>query len=224
MRKSLRWPVLLILAVLVLAALVPGFSLLHTGMSSKAHASGAASITLSSAASQPGTTIQASGQGFAPNDQINLYLNQVNGTLLASAAADSGGNLPATSITVPSQPTGQYTVVAMQAQSALSANTTLTIVPIFSLSQKKVQPGSLVGVKGAGFPFQDMIELFLDSTSGNSFTYGEDDYYGNISWSVNLPASSVVQGQHVIIAKSDTTGNILDFPVTFLPRAFPIVA
>jgi len=48
-----------------------------------------ANVTLSSPTSFPQTTDSVNGQGFAPNEPLSLYLNGINGTLLASATADS---------------------------------------------------------------------------------------------------------------------------------------
>ncbi len=52
-----------------------------------------ANITLSSPTASPLTVDPVSGQGFAPNQAVSLYLNGVGGTLLASATTDAKGNL-----------------------------------------------------------------------------------------------------------------------------------
>ncbi len=223
MKKFVRWPVLLIFAALFVAILVPVFPLLHAGKLGNAHASNSAAISLSSLTGQPGSAVQVSGQGFAANDQINIDFMADTTLLLASVAADATGNLPTTSITVPAQPTGQYTVTATQESSNISASTTFSIVPIFTISPEKVRPGESVTITGAGFSGQDYIELYLDTLTGNNFASFGSNASGSFSWQIAMPLSSVLQGPHTVIAKSLSSGDMATFPVTFLPRAFPVV-
>lgn len=223
MKRFVRWPIVLIFAALVVAALVPVFPLLHAGKLGRAHANGSASISLSSSTGQPGTIVQVSGQGFAANNQIDIDLVAYTTLLLASVAADPRGNLPSTNITVPDQPTGQYTVTATQGSSNIAANTTLSIVPIFTISPKRVMPRQQVTITGAGFASGDYIELYLDTMNGNNFATFGSNAFGSFSWKIIMPWLSVLQGQHTVIAKSFSSGDMATFPVTFLPRAYPVV-
>lgn len=223
LKKFVRWPVVLILIVLIVAALVPVFP--YISKLGSVHASGSASISLSSPTNSPGTVIQVSGQGFAPDDQINIDLLLDGGSTqpLASGVASANGTLSATNITVPAQPTGQYTVTATEESSNISASTTLSIVPAFMISPKKVMPGEKVTITGAGFSGEDYIELYLDTITGNNFASFGSNGFGSFSWQITMPLSSVLQGHHTVIAKSLSSGDMAAFPVTFLPRAYPVV-
>ena len=57
MKIFLRWPILFVLAALIIAVLVP--TILAGNHTPKAHASGGATLSLSASIGQPGTTIQA---------------------------------------------------------------------------------------------------------------------------------------------------------------------
>src|SRR5258708_38474049 len=111
MKQIVRWPtLLLVLGILIAAAIVPtALSIRHA---IGAHASGGANITLSSPSAQPGTTIQVSGKGFTPSQSVTLYLGTASGSVLTSATTDASGNLPLTNVTVPDQPGGAYSITA----------------------------------------------------------------------------------------------------------------
>src|SRR5260221_14362326 len=79
MKQIVRWPtLLLVLGILIVAAIVP--TVLSIRHAIGAHASGGASITLSSPSAQPGTTIQVSGRGFTPSQSVTLYLGTASTT------------------------------------------------------------------------------------------------------------------------------------------------
>src|SRR5260221_8933825 len=120
MKQIVRWPtLLLVLGVLIVAAIVPtALSIRHA---IGAHASGRASIALSSSSAQPGATIQVSGKGFTPSQSVTLYLGTASGSVLTSATTDASGNLPLTNVTVPDQPGGAYSITAVAGELAVDA-------------------------------------------------------------------------------------------------------
>lgn len=221
MKKLFHWPVLAICAgciVLALIALIPFFQSSHTHA---AHASGSASITISPTAGPPGSIAQVSGQNFVPNDTINIYEWQINGTLLGTATADASGNLPPTNITIPDEPENTITIIAAQVNQQVQASTTFTIEAEMSLSTTTLYPGQKVTFSAKGFPTYSYTQLYLDNTNGNYFTsFGGNDN-GDFSLQIAMPTSSVTQGQHTVIAQvfaNQTNYQLLSVPVTFLPH------
>src|SRR6266852_871210 len=162
MQKVFRWPTLIVLAVLLLAALVP--AVLSISHATHAHASGNATITLSAPTGQPGATIQVSGQGFAASTAVSLYLGSASGALLGTATTDASGNLPSTNVTVPDRPGGAYGITAVQGN--VSATAAFSIVPQISLSSTIAHPGEAVTVTVKGFAPNYAVELFIDIISG----------------------------------------------------------
>ena len=155
MKQIVRWPtLLLVLVILIVAAIVPtALSIRHA---IGAHASGGASITLSSPSAQPGTTIQVSGKGFTPSQSVTLYLGTASGSVLTSATADASGNLPLTNVTVPDQPGGAYSITAVQGK--LTAQAPFSIVPVISLSRTFLYPGATVTLTATSSHF---LPIFL---------------------------------------------------------------
>src|SRR5579872_6308743 len=149
MRKVLRWPTLIVLAVLLLAALIP--AVISISHATHAHASSNATITLSAPTGQPGATISVSGQGFAASTSVSLYLGSASGTLLGAATTDGSGNLPSTNFTVPDQLGGNYDVDAV-VQGTVIASALITIEPEFTLSHTLVYAGETVTINGRDLP------------------------------------------------------------------------
>jgi hypothetical protein len=176
----------------------------------------AASIALSAPTSSPQMVDVASGAGFAPNEPLSIYLNGVNGTLLASTSADGSGNLPATNLTLPDMPAGNYLVLAEGGTSHITAGVTLSIVPALTSSVGIVKPSQSITVSAVGFAAYDSIQVQLDSTNNTVLGYFSCDINGDCSGNIVMPATSVVAGMHLLIA-SGSSGQIAEAPVTFTP-------
>ena len=202
MRKVFRWPTLIVLAILLLAALVP--AVLSINHAVHAHASGNATIRLSAPSGQPGATIQVSGQGFAASTMVSLYLGGANGTLLGTATTDGSGNLPSTNIIVPDQPGGANNITAVQG--SVTAQSAFSIVPLISLSSTIVHPGEVVTVTVKGFAPNYAVELFIDSISSQSDLYFQANSNGDASVPFTFPANFLSGGHHVLIAVDISPG------------------
>ena len=219
MRKVFRWPTLTVLAVLLLAALIP--AVISISHSTHAHASGNATLALSAPTGQPGSTIAVSGQGFAASTAVSLYLGSATGPLLGTATTDGSGNLPSTNITVPDQPGGSYGITAVQG--TVSANAPFSIMPGISLPRVVLFPGEKVVLAGQGFGAHDFVYMYLDTTSSGDFAGVVADSNGNISQSITLPNSYVLSGSHILIALDGGNNSTAQLPVTFLPHLFYLV-
>jgi len=175
-----------------------------------------ANINLSAPTSSPQTVDSLSGQGFAANEPVAVYLNGVNGSLLASSSADSSGKLPATNLTIPTLPAGNYLVLAVGQNSHITAGTTLSLVPSLSTSVGTVKPSQIITLTGLGFAAYDSIQVQLDNNSRNVGSLSCDNN-GTCSGSVTMPGYSVVQGLHLLVAMSTSSGLAAEAPITFVP-------
>lgn len=201
MRKVFRWSTLIVLAVLLLAALVP--AVISITQATRAHASGNATIMLSALTGQPGATIAVSGQGFAASTAVSLYLGSSSGTLLGSATTDASGNLPSTNIMVPDQPGGAYGITAMQGN--ISANAAFSIVPQISLPSPNAYPGEVVTITAKGFAPNNAVDLFIDTISSQSDLY----FYANSNGDASVPftfPTYIPGGHHVVVAVDTSSG------------------
>lgn len=177
-----------------------------------------ASVDLSSPTGSPETVDTLSGQGFEANEPISIYLNGVNGTVLASATADGSGNLPAATITLPDMPTGNYLILARGQTSHITAGATLSVIPSLSTPVSKVTPGQLLFLlTGLGFAANETVQVQLDNTNGYAVGYLSCDVNGDCSGEPVMPHSNVVQGLHLLIGTGLTSGVIAEAPITFTP-------
>jgi len=220
MKQIVRWPTLLILVILIVAAIVPAALSIRHAIG--AHASGGASITLSSPSAQPGTTIQVSGKGFTPSQSVTLYLGTASGSVLTSATTDASGNLPLTNVTVPDQPGGAYSITAVQGK--LTAQAPFSIVPVISLSRTFLYPGATVTLTAKGFAADTAVELYFDTISGQSDMYFDSNGNGGATIRFTLPTYFLTGGHHVLIAVGTSAGVplIAQASITISPYIFPM--
>jgi hypothetical protein len=221
MKQIVRWPTLLVLVILIVAAIVPtALSIRHA---IGAHASGGASITLSSSSAQPGATIQVSGKGFTPSQSVTLYLGTASGGVLTSATTDASGNLPLTNVTVPDQPGGAYSITAVQGK--LTVQAPFSIVPVISLSRTVFYPGALVTLTAKGFAANTAVELYFDTISGQSDMYFDSNSNGGATIQLTLPPYFLLTGgHHVLIAVGASPGVplIAQVSITISPYISPM--
>ncbi len=175
-----------------------------------------ANVMLSSPTSFPQTTNSVSGQGFAANEPIALYLNGVNGTLLASATANSSGNLPPTNISIPILAATNYLILAVGTHSHITAGTTLSILPSIIPAVTTVKPGQSISLTTLGF-VSEGVEIYLDTVNNSPLTQLSCDNSGSCSGNASMPTNNIVQGPHTLIAIGYNSGLIAETTVTFIP-------
>lgn len=201
MQKIFRWPTLIVLAVLLLAALVP--AVMSISRATHAHASGNATLTLSAPTGQPGATIAVSGQGFAASTSVSLYLGSASGPLLGTATTDGSGNLPSTNVTVPDQSGGAYGITAVQG--TVSATAPFSIVPEISLPVPNAYPGEAIAFTAKGFAANLLVQVYLDNMN-DWFASFTSNASGDASSQITLPGYSLISGHHTVLAIDTSPG------------------
>ena len=94
LKKFIRWPIWVVLATLIVAAVVATSPLVHFGKHGTAHAaSSGPTLTASETTVHSNLKVQITAQGFAPNDQLSLYFDYSPYTEnFATLPCDSNGN------------------------------------------------------------------------------------------------------------------------------------
>lgn len=176
-----------------------------------------AQLNLASPTAMPNTQENVSGTGFVPGESITLALGGATGSTLATVSANSSGNLPSTSFTVPAMPGGDYLLLASGQTSHTTAGATLTITPALVATPGTLKPGQTATLTGYGFSAYEAILLQLDNTSAPSLAYFSCDATGSCSGSVAMPTYNVLQGAHSLIATGQSSGTVASGLVTFTP-------
>ncbi len=161
----------------------------------------AAGSSLSLSSGPVGAIVKVTGQGYAPNETVNI---QWNGTTLASVTAGYAGTVSKT-FSVPTAAPGSYSVKVVGATSQSSSQNTFTVSNSIAVSPTAVPPGTHATVTGTGFQSGETVKITLNSASGAVLSSVVATAQGNISKSVTIPANTTV-GSHSLFAVGQTSG------------------
>ena len=119
---------------------------------------------------QAGHSVTLSGTGFAPGEQVLLYLNAASGTPALTTTATSGGGL-SLSFMVPFGLKGNQTLIAIGEESRAAVNSGLDILPYSPSAQASTYgalPGTTISFYANGFAANEVVEVYLGRGQGNS--------------------------------------------------------
>ena len=162
-----------------------------------------------------GASVNVSGQGYAPNETVNILWNYTGpgtGTTLASATAGAAGTIN-TSFTVPTQASGTYSVAIVGASSNSVTQNSFNISNGLATSLPTAPPGSNVTVSGTGYQANEQVNLNWDSSSGPLLATATADANGNISQGITLPTSAT-PGAHNLVGAGQASTQTFTAPVT----------
>jgi hypothetical protein len=142
---------------------------------------------------QPGHPVTLTGSGFAPNEQVLLYLNAASGTPALTATANSGGSL-SLSFVVPFGLKGNQTLTAIGDQSRAAVDSGFDVLsynPSAQASTYGALPGTTISFYATGFAANEVVEVYLGRGQGNS---------GQLvtAFRVNSHGSAAAAGNYVI--------------------------
>jgi hypothetical protein len=154
-----------------------------------------AGLQLSSYYGDGGTTVTATGSGFAPKELIEI---QSGTSTLAKSAANANGSfsLP---IEIPYSAAGKIDITASGSQSGSSATTSYTVAQVYNsvnLSSYAVPAGSAVHILGSGFFAGEPVTVTTNETSG-TYTFDADSQ-GNLDNSGFIVPQSLSPGMLIL--------------------------
>jgi hypothetical protein len=162
----------------------------------------AAGISASPNAGAVGTATMVSGNGFAANTPVRILFNGSSGTQLGSPiTSDGSGNLPSTSVVIPSVTAGTYQIFATDG--ANTATTSFTVPFNLSLSPASGGVGTGVNVSGAGFLANEGVVIGWDQP-GNQVVTGTTNGNGGFSLNFTVPNGSG-GGNHNVFATGQSS-------------------
>ena len=186
MKRFFRWPVLVILAVLVIAAMIPALAVFHVGKLNAARAAGSGPTISLPDIVHPFDTVTITGQGFAPDDHVGIGVDYP-GYFIGFLACDNTGNCSG-QVTMPYQNIVQGThEIFGVASSGLVAQTSVVFLPGMTTYAAGLSGGSHMGqggpgttmqLVGGGFKTGESVSIywgekqpvFLANASGSSFS------------------------------------------------------
>jgi large repetitive protein len=137
-----------------------------------------AGLQLNSYYGDGGSSVVASGSGFAPNEAVTLTSGT---TSLGSVVADATGSFSKT-VTIPYAAPGKVAITATGSNSQATASTSYTVAQVYNsveLGSYAVPAGSPVTVLGSGFFAGEPVTVTTDRTSG-TYTF-DANAQGNLN-------------------------------------------
>ena len=180
-------------------------------------------IFLSSTTIKSGDIVTISGNGFAANAPITIYLDGVARTPASPAYSDINGQLIPAQITIPPVSGGNHTITAGDS-AGVSPGVTFTITSDMTLSANTAAVGGSITVSGTGFAASSALSFYLDSTAISSSA--STDTAGNFS-NVSVTIPSIAGGTHNFKVQ-DASGNsvtkslAVTATMTFSPATGPV--
>jgi hypothetical protein len=119
---------------------------------------------------QAGHLATLSGSGFAPGEQVLVYLNAASGTPALTAAASSNGSL-SVSFVVPFGLKGSQTFTAIGEESRASVTSGFDVLPYSPSAQASTYgalPGTAISFYASGFAANEVVEVYLGGGQGKS--------------------------------------------------------
>jgi YVTN family beta-propeller protein len=125
------------------------------------------SLALSPTSGPVGTTVTATGAGFAENSSVTVTFNA--GTVCA-LTSDSTGAFSCTFV-LPASPQGTYTVIATDASENTASATFEVTTPSVAISPTSGPPGTAITPSVAGLAPSTAYELCFDTVQGTASDY-----------------------------------------------------
>jgi hypothetical protein len=175
------------------------------------------SVALSSTSGQPGTSITVNGQGFQPNETVDVTFN---GQPVGQPTVNPQGTW-SLSFKVPNVSPGDYGVAAKGRASGFTASTTFTVnLGAASLSFEPAQaaPGTSLTVTGQGFQPGETAHL---SFNGPVVATAAADTNGMVMWTFTVPPT-LAAGQYGVTATGETSGVTANGTYTLVAGPTPV--
>lgn len=142
---------------------------------------------------QAGHSATLTGSGFAPGEQVLVYLNAASGTPALTATASSAGGL-SVNFMVPYGLKGSQTLTALGEESRASVNSGFDVLPYSPVAQASTygaMPGTSISFYASGFAAGEVVEVYLGRGQGSS---------GQLvsAFRVNSQGSAAAAGSYVI--------------------------
>lgn len=126
-------------------------------------------ITLSPTSGPMATVVIVNGTGFAASVDFSIEFDSINITMYGLASTSSDGSLLQIFL-VPDVPDGTYTVNATDENGNSATATFLVPSPVMTLEPSTAFGSSKVTAKGAGFPPNEPVLLYLEDIFAVSLT------------------------------------------------------
>lgn len=225
-----RQALLLLVAFLSVTVVTGGFTFANSGISRAHAATTTPSITLSDHTVHPRQKITVTGQGFAPNDMVTVYLDSLD-VSFGTLACDGNGNCSGVVAIPLTGPQGQHMILAQGSQSGEAvANAPIILNPVVFFNTTQGQPnhggpGTVTMLTGYAFQPNETVSIYWGGATGTLLgTTTSEDTVGLFLFSFVAPAP-VAPGKYAItVVRSDQKPATVSTLFTVEPPAITAAA
>ena len=190
-------------------------------------AGGSPQVKLGTQAAKSGDTVQLSAAGFTPNEDINVYWNDLSGEVIGTLQADDNGGIRQGAVRVPFGAVGNngFIFVGQQSQSPVTvAFQMLNLYPSVDLSSYAIKPDNVLSFSGKDFGPGENVTVYLNNPDAPPLTTIQTDETGGFTNAGGFLVPFGLQGKQTLIfigteSKAPTTASFDTLPYT--PSAQP---
>jgi nucleoid-associated protein YgaU len=190
-------------------------------------AGGSPQVKLGTQAAKSGDTVQLSAAGFAPDEDINVYWNDLSSDIIGTLHTDESGGLRQGSVRVPFGAVGNngFIFVGQRSQSPVTVPfQMLNLYPSVDLSSYAIKPDNVLSFSGKDFGPGEQVTVYLNSPDAPPLTSIQADDSGGFTNAGGFLVPFGLRGKQTLIfmgkeSKAPTTASFDTLPYT--PSAQP---
>jgi hypothetical protein len=152
-----------------------------------------------------GSALAFTGSGFAPGENVRIYVAGVGSAVMAGATADSSGSFTATARS-PQSANGPRLFLGVGQSSGKLGAAKFTMGPHMAIDPDSGTPGSRVLVEGSGYGPLDAVDIYWNGTSlGSAAADIHGTFDGKATFTFTVPEGKS-PGSYTVSATGSRTG------------------
>jgi nucleoid-associated protein YgaU len=199
----------------------------HVALATAVVAGGSPQVKLGTQAAKSGDTVQLSAAGFGPDEDVNVYWNDLSSDVIGAIHTDAAGGVRQGAVRVPFGAVGNngFIFVGQKSQSPVTvAFQMLNLYPSVDLSSYAIKPDNVLSYSGKDFGPGEQVTVYLNNPYAPPLTTIQTDDAGGFTNAGGFLVPFGLQGKQTLIfvgreSKAPTTASFDTLPYT--PSAQP---
>jgi nucleoid-associated protein YgaU len=199
----------------------------HVARATAVIAGGSPQVKLGTQAAKSGDTVQLSAAGFGPDEDVNVYWNDLSSDVIGALHTDQSGGIRQGAVRVPFGAVGNngFIFVGQVSQSPVTVPfQMLNLYPSVDLSSYAIKPDNVLSFSGKDFGPGESVTVYLNNPDSPPLTSIQTDDVGGFSNAGGFLVPFGLQGKQTLIfigkqSKAPTTASFDTLPYT--PSAQP---
>jgi LysM repeat protein len=190
-------------------------------------AGGSPQVKLGTQAAKSGDVVQLSAAGFGPDEDVNVYWNDLSSDVIGTIHTDDSGGVRQGSVRVPFGAVGNngFIFVGQKSQSPVTVPfQMLNLYPSVDLSSYAIKPDNVLSFSGKDFGPGEQVTVYLNDPNAPALTTIQTDDSGGFTNAGGFLVPFGLHGKQTLIfmgtdSKAPTTASFDTLPYT--PSAQP---